>query len=136
MPVSRSTVRTGKEVPVPLVQPTGKIRYFCDYLTSPVGPWRLAFVFEEIVRHIHRLLVGNPEGVVQDSLSEVARDVVVPDALCDRVIPMTRYRQKVTRYTQNTTSVGDVITSTLLASAVWSKESLTLSYCCKIVLYS
>lgn len=37
--------------------------------------------------HVHRLLIGNLEGVVQDGLAEVARDVVVTDAFRNRVVP-------------------------------------------------
>lgn len=48
----------------------------------------LTFVSEEIVCHVHRLLVGNPESVIQDRFPEVPRHMVVADAFRDGVVPV------------------------------------------------
>lgn len=63
----------------------------------------LTFVPKQVVRHVYRLLVGDPESVIQDRLPEVPRDVVVADALRYRVVPRsitTSYNVRTKCHTQ------------------------------------
>lgn len=53
------------------------------------GPRRLrqlTLVPQEVVRHVHRLLIGDLESTVQDGLAEICSDMVVANSLCYRVI--------------------------------------------------